>query len=388
MRTDNGTNMQSQPELNQSKSAWKLTEPNEGMAGMPAKKAINKLSLAPMRRWKPPRDWVRITAIDAHTGGEPFRIFTGGFPELSGGTILERRRWVKAHHDRLRTALMWEPRGHADMYGCLVTPPVSPEADFGVLFMHNEGYSTMCGHGIIAITKVALETGLLPMSAPETVVRIDSPAGLITARARVSAGSVADVAFRNVPSFVLAQDETMEVPGLGRVRYDIAFGGAFYAYVRAADVGVTCTPQDFRPLIEKGMAIKRAIMAGRPISHPFEPDLGFLYGTILVGPPQAAGAHSRNVCVFAEGEVDRSPTGTGVSGRLALHHARGELGLNEPIAVESITGSRFTGRVVATTTFGPHSAVIPEVAGSAHICGRQEFLIDPSDPFRDGFILR
>jgi trans-L-3-hydroxyproline dehydratase len=351
-------------------------------------KNINKLSLTPMRRWKPPKDWMRISAIDVHTGGEPFRVITGGFPQLSGGTILERRRWVKEHHDRLRTALMWEPRGHADMYGCLLSPPVSPEADFGILFMHNEGYSTMCGHGIIAITKVVLETGLLPMSAPETVVRIDSPAGLITAHARVSGDAVTSVSFRNVPSFVLARDETAEVPGLGRVRYDIAFGGAFYAYVQAADVGVTCTPQDFRSLIEKGMAIKRAIMASRPISHPFEPDLGFLYGTIFVGPPQGADAHSRHVCVFAEGEVDRSPTGTGVSGRLAILHAREELVPNEPIVVESIIGSRFTGRVAATTTFGPHPAVIPEVEGSAHICGRQEFLIDPADPFQDGFILR
>ncbi|MCU0562047.1 MAG: proline racemase family protein [Desulfobacterales bacterium] len=347
-----------------------------------------RLSLAPMRRWRPPREWLRITAIDAHTGGEPFRVITGGFPELAGETILERRRWVKEHCDRLRTALMWEPRGHADMYGCLLTPPVSPAADIGILFMHNEGYSTMCGHGIIAVTKVVLETGLLPMTAPETVVRIDSPAGLITARARVSGDTVTSVAFRNVPSFVLARDETVEVPGLGRVRYDIAFGGAFYAYVNAADLNLRCTPEDFRPLIEKGMAIKRAVMAKREIPHPFEPDLSFLYGTILVGPALTADAHSRNVCIFAEGEVDRSPTGTGVSGRLALHHARGELGLNEPIVVESIIGSRFRGQVAATATFGPHPAVIPEVEGSAHICGRQEFLIDPSDPLRDGFILR
>jgi trans-L-3-hydroxyproline dehydratase len=349
---------------------------------------MKKLSLAPMRRWKPPKDWMRITAIDAHTGGEPFRVITGGFPELSGGNILERRRWVKEHHDRLRTALMWEPRGHADMYGCILTPPVSPEADFGILFMHNEGYSTMCGHGIIAITKVVLETGLLPMKAPETTVHIDSPAGLVSAHARVSGGAVKSVYFHNVPSFVLAKDETVDVPGLGRVRHDIAFGGAFYAYVDAHDAGVRCIADDFRPLIEKGMAIKRAIMANREITHPFEPDLGFLYGTIFIGPPKAADAHSRNVCIFAEGEVDRSPTGTGVSGRLAIHHARGEIGLNEPIVVESIIGSRFSGRIVQTTAFGRHPAVIPEIEGTAHITGRQEFLIDPSDPLRNGFILR
>jgi len=355
---------------------------------MSARKPTPKLSLAPMRRWKLPRDWVRITAIDAHTGGEPFRVITGGFPKLSGRSILARRRSVKERFDHLRTALMWEPRGHADMYGCIVTPPVTADADIGILFMHNEGYSTMCGHGIIAITKVVLETGLIPMQEPETTVRIDSPAGLITAHGRVSGGEVKSVYFHNVPSFVLARDETVDVPGLGPVRYDIAFGGAFYAFVKAEDAGVRCIADDFRPLIEKGMAIKRAVMANREIPHPFEPDLSFLYGTIFIGPPQGADAHSRNVCIFAEGEVDRSPTGTGVSGRLAIHHARGEVGLNERIVVESIIGSRFSGRVVATTTFGDYPAVIPEVEGTAHICGRQEFLIDPSDPLKHGFILR
>ena len=355
---------------------------------MSARKPPPKLNLAPMRKWKPPKDWMRFTAIDAHTGGEPFRVITGGFPDLSGETILARRRWVKEHLDHLRTALMFEPRGHADMYGCVLTPPVTPGADIGILFMHNEGYSTMCGHGIIAITKVVLETGLISMKAPETTVRIDSPAGLITARARVSGDEVTSVRFQNVPSFVLAKDETVEVSGLGRVRYDIAFGGAFYAYVHAQDAGVRCIPDDFRSLIDKGMAIKRAVMAAREIIHPFEPDLGFLYGTIFVGPPQGADAHSRNVCIFAEGEVDRSPTGTGVSGRLAIHFARGDVGIGEPIVVESIIGSRFSGRVAETTRFGPHAAIIPEVEGTAHITGRQELLIDPTDPWRDGFILR
>ena len=355
---------------------------------MPAGKTKKKLSLAPMRKWSPPRQWMRITTIDLHTGGEPFRVITGGFPEAAGDTILARRRYVKEHLDPLRTALMFEPRGHADMYGCLLTPPVTPGADIGILFMHNEGYSTMCGHGIIAITKAALETGLIPMQAPETTVRIDSPAGLITAHARVSGGKVQSVYFHNVPSFVLAKDETIEVPGLGQVRYDIAFGGAFYAYVNAADLGVRCTPEHFRPLIEKGMAIKRAIMASRPIPHPFEADLSFLYGTIFVGPPMDEGSHSRNVCIFAEGEVDRSPTGTGVSGRLAIHHARGEIGIGERIVIESIIGSRFSGRVAEATRFGPHAAIIPEVEGAAHITGRHEFVIDPSDPLRNGFILR
>lgn len=341
-----------------------------------------------MSPWTPPSTWLRMTTVDAHTAGEPFRVVTGGFPELRGDTILARRRDARERLDHLRTALMWEPRGHADMYGCLVTPPVTPGADVGVLFLHNEGYSTMCGHGIIGLATVAVETGMVATVEPETTIRIDTPAGLVTARATVAAGRVSSVRFENVPSFVLALDEAVEVPGLGTVRYDLAFGGAFYAFVQAGALGLACTPEHFRALIETGMQIKRAVMAARPIAHPFEADLGFLYGTIVIGPAAAPGSHSRNVCVFAEGEVDRSPTGTGVSARLAIHQARGEIQVGETITIESILGTTFSGRALRTTTFGPHAAVIPEVAGSAFITGRHEFLIDPEDPLREGFMLR
>jgi trans-L-3-hydroxyproline dehydratase len=341
-----------------------------------------------MKNWTPPNHWLKITTIDAHTEGEPFRVITGGFPDLPGATILEKRRYAKEKLDHLRTALMWEPRGHADMYGCIVTPPVTPGADLGILFMHNEGFSTMCGHGIIGIATVALEVGMLPATEPETTLKIDTPAGLVTAHAVVTNGQVRRVSFQNVPSFVVALDEMVEVPGLGQVRYDLAFGGAFYAYVQADEVGLRCTPEDYRLLIEKGMAIKRAVMASRAIPHPFEADLSFLYGTIFIGPALSEDGHSRNVCVFAEGEVDRSPTGTGVSGRLAIHYARGEIGFNQPIVIESIIGSRFTGRVAQETTFGPYPAIIPEVEGTAYITGRHEFLIDPDDPLQEGFLLR
>ncbi len=340
------------------------------------------------RRWNPSEKYHRILCIDAHTEGEPLRVILEGYPELPGKTILDKRRYAREHYDYLRTALMWEPRGHADMYGCIVTEPVSRQADFGVLFLHNEGYSTMCGHGIIAVTRVVLETGLLPVQEPETVVRIDTPAGLVTAYARVKNGQVNSVYFRNVPSFVVALDEQVEVPGLGRITYDLAFGGAFYAYVSAEQVNLALTPENFRPLIEAGMAIKRAVMNSRRLEHPFRSELNFLYGTIFIGPPEQPDSHSRNVCIFAEGEVDRSPTGTGVSGRLAIHFARGEIRKNQPILIESIIGSRFIGRVVETTQFGPYPAIIPEVEGTAYITGRNEFLIDREDPLKHGFILR
>lgn len=341
-----------------------------------------------MKHWSTPEKWLKITTIDVHTEGEPLRIITGGFPDVPGDTILARRAYLKENMDHLRKALMWEPRGHADMYGCTLTPPVTPEADLGVLFMHNEGYSSMCGHGIIGLATVALETGIIPRSETEATVKIDTPAGLVTAKAKVENGRIKSVSFQNVPSFVLAMDEVVQVPGLGKVKYDIAFGGAFYAYVNAEDVGVACKPEAYRTLIEQGMAIKQAVMESLPVVHPFEEDLNFLYGTIFIAPPQAKGAHSRNVCIFAEGEVDRSPTGTGVSGRLALLHARGEIDLNQPIVTESVIGTRFSGRIIKTTRFGTYPAVIPEVEGSAYITGRHEFLIDPEDPLREGFILR
>lgn len=341
-----------------------------------------------IKAYQPPEHWQKITTIDAHTEGEPFRVITGGLPELKGDTILARRRYMRDHYDYLRTALMWEPRGHADMYGCIVTPPVSPEADFGVLFLHNEGYSSMCGHGIIAMTTIAVDTGLVPLEAPVTTVRIDSPAGLVTAHAKIVDRRVASVYFHNVPSFVLALDEEVELPGLGTIRYDIAFGGAFYAYVDADQLGLVTRPDDYGALIEKGMAIKNAVMARRPIPHPFEEDLSFLYGTIFIGAPHTPDAHSSNVCIFAEGEVDRCPTGTGVSGRLALHHARGEITVDQAIEIESILSTRFKGRVVRATTFGPHAAIIPEVEGRAWLTGRNEFWIDPDDPLKKGFVFR
>ena len=340
--------------------------------------------------WEPPQDWIRITSIDAHTAGEPLRVITGGYPKLPGDTILEKRSYARDNLDYLRTALMWEPRGHADMYGCIVTEPERPSSDLGVLFLHNEGYSTMCGHGIIGLAKVGLDTGLIDMPGDNPIIKMDTPAGLVTAYAKRDPenGRIAQVSFHNVPSFVYAMDEIVDVPGIGAVRYDVAFGGAFYAFCRAEDLGVGLTPNDFRQLIDVGMRIKHAVMDSLPIYHPFAPDLGFLYGTILVGAAHNPAHHSRNVCIFADGEVDRCPTGTGVSARTALHYARGELSLNEPFIVESILGTTFTGESVDTAQFGPYDAVIPQVTGQAHIIGRNELLIDPSDSLRHGFILR
>ncbi|HEX2912870.1 MAG TPA: proline racemase family protein [Chloroflexia bacterium] len=335
-----------------------------------------------------------ITTLDSHTGGEPLRVVTGGMPELPGATILERRRYMMEHLDHIRKALMWEPRGHYDMYGAIVTPPVTPEADLGVLFMHNEGYSTMCGHGIIALVTVLLETGAIEPKGPLTPVNLDTPAGLVRATAHYDAAArrVTKVSFLNVPSFVYARDVKIKGRLLGqhnKMKVDVAYGGAFYAiapierlgYERLEDVPVS-------RLVKLGASIKSAFNSEHTLEHPFEPDLSFLYGTILVGPPRNPAHHSANICVFADREVDRSPTGTGVSARLALLSAKGEIAPSGSVAIESIIGSVFEGRVAEKTRVGKFEAIVPEVSGSAFITGRNEYIIDPRDPFGAGFLVR
>ena len=330
----------------------------------------------------------RITGIDAHVAGEPLRVITGGFPAPLGGTSLEQRRYAAQHLDHLRRALMWEPRGHADMYGCLLTPPTTADGDFGVLFMHNDGYSTMCGHGIIGVATVVIECGLVPAPGPTPTLRIDTPAGRVVAHATVTHRLVEHVSFTNVPAFLLSSDLETMVPGLGTVRCDIAFGGAFYAYVDAATIGLDLRPTNVARIIDLGRRIKDAASEAHAIRHPAgHSDLNFLYGTIFLGPGTEE-IHSRHVCVFAEGEVDRSPTGTGVSGRAAILHARGELAEDQWISIESVIGTRFGVRVVGTTTVGGHPAVIPEVSGRAWVTGHHEFVIHPDDPLGHGFLVR
>lgn len=336
-----------------------------------------------------PEHWHRIRSIDMHTGGEPLRVLIDGLPPLEGSNILAYRQYFKNNYDYLRKALMHEPRGHADMYGCILLPPNDEGADFGILFIHNEGYSTMCGHAIIAITKLAIEMQWVEKTYPETKINIDAPCGRITAFAKMEEEQVGSVYFHCVPSFVLALDKKIQVPDLGTITYDLAYGGAFYAYVDAQQLDLELTPANYTKLIQQGMAIKNAVM-NSPLQmvHPFEPDLSFLYGTIFIGGPVSAGLDSRNVCIFADGELDRCPTGSGVSGRMAIHVARKEISLGATMQIESITGSVFTGSVVRTTSYGPYEAVIPQVEGNAYVTGQHEFLIDPDDPFKDGFFLR
>lgn len=339
-----------------------------------------------------PSDWLQIKTIDMHTGGEPLRVIVDGFPELKGNSVLDYRRYCKENFDHLRTALMFEPRGHADMYGCILLPPNDDEGDFGIIFLHNEGYSTMCGHAIIAISTLAVEMKWIDVKEGDNELKIDAPCGRIYSYAHVKNGKVSGIRFHCVPSFVVGLDRTVEVEGLGTVSYDLAYGGAFYAYVDMAknNFDFDLTPNSYRTLITKGMDIKHAVMkTDKEILHPFEKDLSFLYGTIFIdNTKQPSNSDSRNVCIFAEGEVDRSPTGSGVSGRMAIHKARKEIDFGETMSIESITGSVFKGSVVKEEDYGSFKAVIPQVEGTAHITGKQTFVIDPNDPMKNGFILR
>jgi proline racemase len=337
---------------------------------------------------------IRLKTIDAHAAGEPLRLIVDGFPAPHGRTMLEKRDWVKARQDHLRRALMLEPRGHADMYGAVLTEPVSPGSHAGVLFMHNEGYSTMCGHGVIAVTTIALERGLIvprPSDGPAPGVSIvyDSPAGAIRARAMGAEGAAArvdSVAFTNVPSFVLhgGLDVTLATR---RVRADVAFGGAFYAIVDSEAVGLPIDAAHLPELRRAGMEIKQAIEATHAIVHPLEPGLRGIYGTIFTGPPNDARADLRNVTIFADAEVDRSPCGTGTAAVMAVIDAMGLLAEDRAFVHESLIGTRFNGRLAGRTVVGAHQAIVPEIEGSAWITGEHTFLIDDDDPLRDGFRL-
>ena len=315
---------------------------------------------------------MRIQTVDYHTAGEPFRIVVGGVPPLVGRTILDRRRWAGENLDHVRRLLVNEPRGHADMYGCFVTEPEDAGADLGVVFFHNAGYSTACGHGTIALVTWALETGRLPSREPETAVTVDVPSGRLPAVARVEGGDVLAVRFRNVPAFV----HTLDLAVAG-VTVDIAYGGAFYAILPAARVGLRVEPGQLPQLIAHGRRLQREIEAAQEIRHLEHPEIEGIYGVIFT-------AGDRNVTVFANGEVDRSPCGSGTSARLAVLDARGELARGATLVHESIVGTRFRARVVGEEAGG----VGTEVEGTAHLTGRHEFVLEPADDLGTGFLLR
>ena len=329
-----------------------------------------------------------VSTIDYHTAGEPFRIVTGGIGPIPGATMLDKRRYAAEHLDRVRELLINEPRGHPDMYGGFLTDPADDGADLGVLFFHNAGYSTACGHGTIALATAALETGMLPRSEPETELILDVPSGRLPVTIEVGEERVGRARFRNVPSFVLAEGVEVDTHA-GRVRADLAYGGAFYAFVDVERLGVTVSPPNVGTFIELGREAKRALERDHDVVHPLEPELRDVYGVVFYQ-RESTGSElrERNVAIFADGEVDRSPCGSGTSARIALLHARDELTRGASFVNASVIGTEFEARVVDETEVAGMPSVIPEIAGSAHLTGFHQFLLEPDDPLGTGFLLR
>lgn len=329
-----------------------------------------------------------INTVEVHTGGEPFRIVTSGLPRLPGKSIVERRAWLQEHADDIRRALMFEPRGHADMYGGYLTEPVSPTADFGIIFLHNEGYSDHCGHGVIALATAAVELGWVKRSEPQTRVGIDAPCGFIEAFVEWDGAHAKGVRFINVPSFIYKRDVTVTTASYGEVRGDIVYGGAFYFYTSGEPHGLAIRESSVEQLKQFGAEVKQAANIAYPVVHPQIPEINHIYGTIIDGEPRSDKATQANCCIFADREVDRSPTGSGTSGRVAQLYLRGEMGMDDVLINESVIGTIFTAKVVAQTRVGDFPAVIPEVSGTAHICGFCNWIIDDRDPLKNGFLVR
>jgi proline racemase len=315
-------------------------------------------------------------AVDSHTEGMPTRVITGGVGVVPGTTMLERKLEFERTMDGLRRLLMYEPRGHGAMSGAILQPPCREDADWGVIFIEVSGCLPMCGHGTIGVATVLVETGMVEVREPETIVRLDVPAGLVEARVAVGNGRAKSVTLRNVSSFVHALDAEA-----GGIRYDMAFGGNFYAIADAAAAGLTVEPARADELIEAGLALMAAVP--EPV-HPVNPEIRGCHHVIWTAPP-GNGAHGRAATAIHPGWVDRSPCGTGTSARMAQLWTRGELALDTPFVHESILGTRFTGRLIEEVTVGERPAVVPEITGRAWITAMGQYLLDPEDPFPEGF---
>ncbi len=324
--------------------------------------------------------------VESHTEGMPTRVVTGGVGTIPGATMAERRQWFMDNSDDVRTLLMFEPRGHASMSGAILQPPTRADADYGVLFIEVSGLLPMCGHGTIGVATVLVETGMVPVVEPVTTIRLDTPAGLVVAEVAVEDGAAKSVTIRNVPSFSLALDQRVGVDGIGEVRYDMAFGGNFYAIVELAELGLPFDRAAKDLLLHAGLAIMDAVNAQNMPMHPERADITGCHHVYLMAPGSTA-RHSRHAMAIHPGWLDRSPCGTGTSARMAQLHARGELALNTDFTNESFIGTRFIGRLVEETTVGGLPAVVPTIRGRAWVTGTAQYHLDPEDPFPAGFLL-
>lgn len=330
-----------------------------------------------------------IKTVEMHTGGEPLRIITSGIPLPEGLTLLEKRRHLRDTDDKYRRFLMFEPRGHRDMYGALIVPADNESADFGVIFMHNEGYSTMCGHGVIALGRFAVDHGLVKSVAPATSMIIQCPCGNVETTVQTDGEHSGSVTFSSVPAFAYKLDQFVNTLDYGPVEIDIAYGGAFYGILDASSIGLDVKASSIESITYAARHLSEAIRQQIDIKHPDEPDLGFLYGIIFTdGQNGSDNKPSVNICVFADGQIDRSPTGSGVTARLAACHAKKEAAVGTLYSFESITGTVFTGKVTAESEVAPYKAVVVEVGGRAHYSGSAEFTAEEDDMLAGGFLLR
>jgi proline racemase/trans-L-3-hydroxyproline dehydratase len=326
-----------------------------------------------------------IVAIDTHAAGEPTRIVLSGLPPIHGETMAAKKRYMRAHLDHFRTLLMQEPRGHSDMFGAILTPPTTACGQYGLLFMDSTGYLDMCGHGTMSVTTALIEMGMLSPTEPETIMTFDTPAGTITSHARVEEQQVVAVSVANVPSFLYASDVVVQLPGVGAVAIDVAFGGNFFALVPARAFGLTVQPAQRSHLIHAGMLVKQAVNATLRIQHPTTPHITTVELTEIYEQPDPARPYTRSVVIFGDGQMDRSPCGTGTSAAMATRYGKGALPLGVEFINESIIGTRFRGHLVRQVQVGELVAVQPVVTGTASITGLQQFVVDPDDPVKYGF---
>jgi proline racemase len=329
-----------------------------------------------------------IQTIESHTVGEPTRIVTGGIPKIPGKTMAEKMEYLEENMDNLRTMLMSEPRGHNDMFGAIYTDPADETADIGIIFMDGGGYLNMCGHGSMGAATCAVEMGIVPIEEPYTNIKLEAPAGMIKAKVKVEDGKAKEASIVNVPAFLYKKDLQIEVPEFGKLKLDISFGGSFFAMVDVKNVGIDICPENTQKLNDLGMRIINAVNEQVEIEHPELKHIKTVDLCEFYGEPKSEDADVQNVVVFGQGQVDRSPCGTGTSAKMALLHAEGKMKVGEEIVNESIICTKFRGKILSETKVGEYDAVIPEITGSAYVTGYSQFLVDPDDPVKYGFVLK
>ena len=327
-----------------------------------------------------------LFTVESHTMGQPLRCIVGGINNIKGKTMMEKKEYFINQYDDVRKSLMLEPRGHRDMFGSVITEPTMPEADYGVIFMHGQGYHNMCGHGTIAVSTIAIETGLIKTCEPETIIRQEAPAGLVTIKAKVRDGRAEQISFENVPAFLYKEDVCLSVPGYGNLKLDVAFGGSFFAVVNHEQLDIDICPENASQLVDMGMAVIEAANQQIDVVHPELPDINTIDLCEIYGPAKSKDADMQNVTIF-DGQIDRSPCGTGTCAKMATLYAKGKLDINEDFTYESIINTKFVGRVLSEAKVGDYPAIVPEITGSAFITGDSKFVINPADPVKYGFSL-